>query len=197
MAFTRKMLKAMGIDDEKIEQIMDAHVEVTEALKADRDRYKADAEKLPNVQKELDDLKADGGDWKSKYETERKAFADFKSEQTAKETKTAKEKAVRAYYESKGIKGKSLDIAMRGSAAEVDAIELDGDKIKDTAAIDALIAGTYSDLVATVEQRGFNTATPPANGGTATKTKEQILAIKDGSERRKAMAENPEMFGIK
>ena len=87
MAFTRKMLKAMGIEDEKIEQIMDAHVEVTEALKADRDRYKADAEKLPNVQKELDDLKADGGDWKSKYETERKAFADFKSEQTAKETK--------------------------------------------------------------------------------------------------------------
>ena len=46
MAFTRKMLKALGIEEDKIDQIMDAHVEVVDALKADRDTYKADAEKL-------------------------------------------------------------------------------------------------------------------------------------------------------
>ena len=197
MAFTRKMLKALGIDDDKIEQIMDAHVEVTDALKNERDGYKADAEKLADVQKELDDLKKDGGNWKSKYESEHTAFEKYKNDMTAKQTKSAKEAAVRSYYESKGIKGANLDIAMRGSAAEVESVELDGDKIKDASAIDELIGGTFAGLVETVEHRGYHTSNPPANGGKSGKTKEEILAIKDGSARRRAMAENPDLFGIK
>jgi len=54
MALTRKMLKAMEIDDEKIDQIIDAHTDVTDALKADRDKYKADAEKSYNLERELE-----------------------------------------------------------------------------------------------------------------------------------------------
>jgi hypothetical protein len=53
MALTRKFLKAMGIEEEKIEQIIDAHTETVNALKEERDNFKADAEKLPNVQKQL------------------------------------------------------------------------------------------------------------------------------------------------
>ena len=34
MALTRKMLKAMGIEDEKIEQIIEEHVESIDGLKA-------------------------------------------------------------------------------------------------------------------------------------------------------------------
>ena len=49
MALTRKMLKAMGIEDEKIDQIIEAHSETVDALKEQRDQYKADAEKLPEV----------------------------------------------------------------------------------------------------------------------------------------------------
>lgn len=58
MALTRKYLKAMGLEDDKIDQIIEAHTEVTTAIKADADRYKADAEKLSEVQAELDSLKA-------------------------------------------------------------------------------------------------------------------------------------------
>lgn len=58
MALTRKYLKAMGLEDDKIDQIIEAHTEVTTAIKADVDRYKADAEKLSEVQAELDSLKA-------------------------------------------------------------------------------------------------------------------------------------------
>ena len=35
MAFTRKMLKAMGIDEDKIEQIIEAHAETVDALQDD------------------------------------------------------------------------------------------------------------------------------------------------------------------
>ena len=58
MALTRKYLKAMGLEDDKIDQIIEAHTEVTTAIKADADRYKADAGKLAEVQAELDSLKA-------------------------------------------------------------------------------------------------------------------------------------------
>lgn len=37
MALTRKMLKAMGIEDEKIDQIIDEHAESVNALKAKLD----------------------------------------------------------------------------------------------------------------------------------------------------------------
>ena len=86
---------------------------------------------------------------------------------------------------------------MRGSRAEIDGIELDGDKIKDNSALDALVKGDFSGLVATTTTKGANTATPPANNGTGTgKTRDEILAIKDGSVRRAEMAKNPHLFGL-
>ena len=46
MALTRKALKAMGLTDEQVDSIVEMHVETTDALKEQRDAFKADAEKL-------------------------------------------------------------------------------------------------------------------------------------------------------
>ena len=199
MSLTRKMLKAMGIEEEKIDQIIEAHSETVESLKADRDAYKNDADKLKTVQKELDDLKAKGDDgWKEKHDKLKDEFDKYKGDIEAKETKANKEKAVRAFYESKGITGKNLEIAMRGSRAEIDGIELDGDKIKDNSALDALVKGDFSGLVVTTTTKGANTANPPTNnGGKTGKTKEEIMAIRDPAVRQAEIAKNPEAFGLK
>ena len=192
MAMTRKFLKAMGIEEEKIEQIIEAHTETVNALKEERDKFKGDAEKLPKVQKELDDLKAKGDDgWKEKHDKVKKEYDDYKNEVTAKESKAIKEKAVRAFYEEKGITGKNLEIAMRGSRTEIDGIEMDGDKIKDTASLTALVEGDFSALVSTTTKKGAKTATPPGakTEPSAPKSKEEILKIKDPVERQKAWAE--------
>lgn len=198
MALTRKLLKGMGLTDEQVDTIIEAHTDTVDGLKADVSKYKTDAEKLSDVQKELDDLKAKGDDgWKEKHDKLKGEFDKYKGDIEAKETKANKEKAVRAFYESKGITGKNLEIAMRGSRAEIDDIELDGDKIKDNSALDALVKGDFSGLVATTTTKGANTANPPANNGTGTgKTREEILAIKDGSVRRAEMAKNPHLFGL-
>lgn len=165
MALTRKALKAMGLTDEQVDSIVEMHVETTDALKEQRDSYKADAEKLAAVQAELDALKAKGDDsYKEKYESEHTAFENFKADIAAKETRSAKEKAVRAYFESKNITGGNLDLAMRGCGSEMAALEMDGENIKDTAALDALLAGAYKPLVSTTETHGSNPASPP-NGG--------------------------------
>lgn len=195
MALTRKMLKGMGIEDEKIDTIIEAHTETVDALKKERDTAQESAAKLADVQKELDGLKA-GGDYKDKYEKEHKAFEEYKSGITAKETRAAKEKAVRDYLTGKNITGTNLDIAMRGLSSEIDAAELDGEKIKDTKPLDELIGGTFKGLVVTTGTSGTNTPHPPANGGKTSMTKEQIMAIKDTAQRQAAMLENHELFGI-
>lgn len=195
MALTRKLLKGMGLTDEQVDTIIEAHTDTVDGLKADVSKYKADAEKLPGVQKQLDDLKAAGdGGYKEKYEKEHSDFEAFKSDITAKESKAAKEKAVRAYFESKNITGANLDLAMRGCGEEMAALELDGEKIKDTKSLDALVDGTYKGLVSNTQLKGANPATPPGSTGSGAMTKDQIMQIKDRAERRAAIAANINLF---
>ena len=199
MAFTRKMLKAMGIEDEKIDQIIDAHSETVDALKADRDAYKEDAGKLAAVQKELDALKAKGDDgYKAKYEAEKAAHDALKADIAAKETKKAKTDAYRELLKGANIDEKRIATILRAEAPTIDKIELDADgKIKNSEQYTASIKSDWADFIVTQSAKGANTATPPANGGAATtKTKEDILKIKDAGERQKAIAENPTLFGI-
>ena len=199
MAFTRKMLKAMGIEDEKIDQIIDAHSETVDALKADRDTYKEDAAKLAAVQKELDELKAKGDDgYKAKYEAEKAAHDALKADIAAKETKKAKTDAYRELLKGANIDEKRIATILRAEAPTIDKIELGADgKIKNAEQYTQSIKSDWADFIVTQSAKGTNTATPPANGGAAsTKTKEDILKIKDAGERQKAIAENPTLFGI-
>ena len=186
----------MGLTDEQVDSIVEMHTETVDGLKADIAKYKGDAEKLPAVQKELDDLKAKGDDgWKEKHDAVKKEFGDYKAAIEAKEARAAKEKAVKAYFESKQIEGANLNLALRSCAAEIDAVELDGEKIKDTNSLDALIKGDLASLVAKPGVR-VDMGNRLNNNGGKPLTREDIIAIKDGSARRKAMAENPELFGL-
>ena len=199
MSLTRKMLKAMNIEEEKIDQIIDAHSETVDALKADRDAYKEDAAKLAAVQKELDELKAKGDDgYKAKYEAEKAAHDALKADIAAKETKKAKTDAYRELLKGANIDEKRIATILRAEAPTIDKIELDADgKIKNAEQYTESIKSDWADFIVTQSAKGTNTATPPANGGTATtKTKEDILKIKDAGERQKAIAENPTLFGI-
>lgn len=194
MALTRKLLKGMGLTDEQVDTIIEAHTDTVDGLKADLNRYKTDAEKLPGVQKELNDLKAVGdGGYKDKYEKEHSAFEAYKTDIATKETKAAKEKAVKAYFESKNITGANLDLAMRGCGEEMAALELDGEKIKDTKALDALVDGTYKGLVSTTKTKGANPATPPANIGGSGVTAEAFKKM-GYADRLKLKKESPEQY---
>lgn len=197
MALTRKMLKAMGIDDEKIDQIIEAHTETVDALKEKAEQYRKDAETLPGIQKQLDDLKKDSGDggYKKKYEDEHAAFEAYKSSVTAKESTAAKEKAARAYFQSKGIPAETLNLVVRGAKAEIDGLELADGEIKDAAALDGLLSGDYKGLIATQSTAGTNTKNPPSTAGGA-KTRSEIYRKDDSgkyvlssAERQRALAE--------
>lgn len=202
MGLTRKGLKAMGLTEEQVDSIIEAHAETVDGLKDKLKAAEVESEKLKGIQRELDDLKANPGeDYKAKYEAEKKAFAEYKADQTAKEAKAAKEAAVKAYFEGKNITGANLAIAMRGARDEIAGIELDGTSIKDTSALDALVTGEFAGLVVTTTKQGAATATPPTNTGGSKLTRADIFKrddkgryIMSTAERQKALAENPELL---
>lgn len=197
MALTRKMLKAMGIEDDKIEQIIDAHTETVDGLKADVDRYKAGAEALPGVRKELEKARADleagkKESWKVKYEAVKEEFDGYKAEQDKKESRAAKEEAYRALLKEAGVSEKRIDAVLRVS--DVDGVELEDGKVKDAAKLTEAIKAEWSDFIVTTQAKGASTAKPIANTGGAM-TRDEIFKIKDPVERQNAIAANMNLFG--
>ena len=169
MALTRKMLKAMGIEDEKIDQIIEEHAETVNALKQQRDQYKVDAEKLPGVQKELDEYKEaaekDGENpYKAKYEETQQKFDDYKAEVTARETKAKKTAAYRKLLKDAKVSEKRLDSILKLSP--VDEIELDDKgEIKDAENVKKKIEEEWSDFIVTEETHGAESNNPPGGSG--------------------------------
>ena len=201
MSLTRKMLKAMGIEEEKIDQIIEAHSETVDSLKADRDSYKEDAEKLKDVQKELDDLKAKGDDgWKEKHDKLKGEFDKYKTDVQAKETKAAKEAAYRAILKDANLSEKGIEKAVK--YADWDKIELDTDgKLKGANDHIKAVREEWAEYVTTTTTTGAKTSTPPANNGGSKLTKAEIYARDEHgryklstAELQKALAENPELM---
>ncbi len=203
MALTRKFLTALGVEAEKVDEIINAHTETVDALKEDRDKYKADAEKLPAVQGELDNLKAtmaenDGKNpFEVKYNEVKDEFEQYKASIEAEKTKKSKEEAYKSLLLESGISEKRLNKILQVSSDEIEKIELDAEgKIKNSADLKKNIEKEWEDFIVKAGTAGANVDNPPDNSGGATMTKEEIFKIKDASERQKAIADNHELFGF-
>lgn len=201
MALTRKFLKALGLEDDKIEQIIEEHTTIADRMNAEIEKYKADAEVLPRVQRELEKAQADleagkKDSWKVKYEALKEEFEGYKSEQTKKEARSAKEKAYRELLKQAGVSEKRLDAVLRVS--DVDSVELDEKgTIKDADKLTESIKSEWADFIGTTSIQGAQTATPPASTGGNGMTKADIYKKDDhgryvmsAAERQKALMEN-------
>lgn len=193
MALTRKALKAMGLTDEQVDSIIEMHTETTDGLKADLNKYKGDAEKLPAVQKELNELKAAGdGGYKEKYEKEHKDFEDFKKAQKGKDEREAREKVYREILKEAGVSEKRIDSIIK--VADINALELEDGKAKEKDKLIESVKTEWSDFIVADGATGAKTSTPPGNGGKTAMTREDISKISDRSERRAAMIANKHLY---
>jgi hypothetical protein len=190
------MLKAMGIEEEKIDQIIEAHTETVDGFKDKVNEYKEKAEKYDGVKKELDDLKDGDNDWQKKYEKEHSDFEAYKNDVTAKETKRTKEHAIREFLKGVGVSEKRLDAVLK--VTNLDDFELDKDgKIKDADKHTETVKTEWADFIETTSTQGASTATPPVNNGGTKMTKADIYKKDDKGryvlsteERQKALVEN-------
>jgi Ribonuclease G/E len=203
--FDRKALRKI-FEDAEIEvpkdvlgQICNLHTTSNEDLTESVKTLKADLEK---AERERDTYKAkapkEGEETvlKSDYDTLKKEYDDYKADVNSKNTRTAKENAFRELLKSVGVSEKRLNAIIKVS--DIDGLELDKDgKIKDAEKHTETVKTEWADFIETTTTKGANTANPPANNGKGTgKTKEEILAIKDGAVRRQEMLNNPHLFGL-
>jgi hypothetical protein len=163
MSLTRKALSAMGIEGEKIDQIILMHSETVDALKDQMSEYKIKAEKLPEISKELDELRKSSenpDEYKAKYESEKKAFEDFKKDIEIQKANSTKDKLYRKLLSENHVKSNKIDLIMR--TVNLNALELDGeDKLKDSENLNKSIMTDWQDFIETTEVKGTDTANPP------------------------------------
>lgn len=197
---TRKFLSALGIEDDKADEIINAHRNTVDPIKEKLDQYKADAEKLPAVQRELNEAKeamanGDKSPYKVKYEAKveeltelQRQFDDYKADVDAKAITAQKKEAYRQLLKNAGINEKRIDAVLRVS--DIEALKLDADgKLKDADKLTEAIKSEWSDFIVEKTEQGANVSNPPqGNGGGEVLTREEILKIEDTAERQDAWA---------
>ena len=204
MSLTRKFMQGMGLTEEQVNAIIEANEETITGLKAEIEKFKTASEesdkKLTKVQKELDNYKDEAeknegkNPYKVKYEAIKEEFDNYKKDIGAKEVRANKEDAYTALLKECGVSEKRIKSVVKVS--DIDSIELDEEgKIKDAGKLKDSIKEEWSDFIQTDGVLGAGTSTPPSNNG-GKMTKDEILAIKDTSERQAKMAENHELFGL-
>ena len=169
MAFTRKMLEAMGIEADKVESIMESHLEVVNGLKADRDAYKSKLDGIDTTK-----------DWKAEYDKEHAAFESYKADQGSRETRRAKETAYGDLLAAAGVAEKYRSKILKLSAEAIDGLKLDGEGVP--AKRDDLIAAIkeeWGTFIPTATVEKHTPATPPATGSPAILTRNEIYARDD------------------
>ena len=179
MALTRKLLRSMGIEDDKIDQIIEAHAETVNALKDERDEYKDAADKLSQVQAELDELKGKPDDgYKEKYEKEHADFEAFK-ERTAKDASDREKHALyRKLLQDAGVDPKRIDAVMR--VADLSEVSVEDGAIVDADKVTEAVKSEWSDFIQTTGSKPAGVDTPPAggNGGSENEPKDLAEALR-------------------
>ncbi len=202
MALTRKFLTALGIEAEKVDEIINAHAETVDALKAERDTYKdkaekfdAEQDKVTKLEKQVKDLEDSNKDsYKVKYEAIKEEFADYKKGIESEKSKAEKTNAFKALLKEIGISEKRIDSVTKIS--DIDGIKLDKDgKIEGVDELKKSLSEEWADFIVKEGSKGAEVAKPPVgNGGAKTMTREQIDAIKDTAERQRLMLENKDLY---
>lgn len=216
MAFTRKFLAAQGIEADKADAIMAAHVEVVEYHKEQYSEIKEQLAEMKTKASEINELNNkleeansklseanakieayEKDDYKGKYESEKAAKEKLESDIANKETNAKKETAFKTFLKGKKYSDEAtkLIVSKGGYTAKIE-LDENGD-IKNADSILSEVQNDFAVFTPKVNNQPISPAAPPANSsGKSSKTKDDILSIKNTAERQKAIAENPELFGL-
>ena len=170
MAFTRADIREIlgeAHTDEIATKLINLHRSELDQIKDERDnarrdatKYKVEAEKVPGLQKDLDEAKK-GEDWKAKYEKADQDLKDYKA-QIARDAETAKVKAAyKKLLTDEKISEKTLDSILA-------ATDYSGMKLKEDGTLDKIddlkkdIDTKWGGFRVQQRQRGQQVETPPA-----------------------------------
>lgn len=158
MALTIKMLKELGIEQDAIEEIVKAHGDTVDALKAERDaaldRASIAEEKAGEAgKKEIEELQG-------KLDAERAEFAEFKKSVDAEKANAEKAQLYRKLLVEQGVDARRIDSIMR--VTDLSGISVNDGQIEDADKLSERIRDTWADFIGTVKTKNSSVDTPPA-----------------------------------
>ena len=186
----------MGLTDEQVDTIIEAHTDVVDGLKDEINSNKDAVKKLAEVTKERDELKAQGDDgYKEKYDKEHSDFEKFKADIVAKETRESKGKAFLSILNLANIKGANAEFVMDSKTAEkmIDELEIKDGKVVNQEDVVKAVTEKWGNYAERKEVINAPVPNPPTNTGGTSITKEDFakMSYKD---RLKIYNENSELY---
>ena len=212
MSFTSRQIKSILSNygtplenlDVAADEICGRHKADLDGIKEERDEYreklngfdqmKADLETTRTDLKTVQDALKEAQPYKEKYDKEHADFEAFKADAAGKESKAKANEALTKLLTEQGYSAAGIAkiIKYGGFTPEFD----DKGNITNTDVIMQSVGAEWGEYHnSPVKTEGVQTAQPPATKSSGM-TKEEIMSIKDTTARQKAIAENPEMFGL-
>lgn len=169
MSLSRKFLKDLGIESEAIDKIIEEHRGTVDNLKDEVDTLRSEAETIKALKKEIEELKA-SADGKSAAEEElskvKAEFEKFKADSESEKVTAKKSDAYRKALKDAGISEKRIESVLKLAKVDglVDALEFEGDEVKDAKKIAETIKSNYAEYIESVKQVGSDVSNPPVHG---------------------------------
>lgn len=180
MALTRAFLKSLGLEEDKVSAIIEAHSETVEGLKAEKEK----------IQKEMEEA---GTGWKKKFDDLTAEFDAYKTQQTEKETRSAKESAFTQLLKDAGVSEKRIASVLKVS--DIGSLKLNKDgTLSGAEELTKTIKTEWADFIQLPKQKGATVDNPPKpSGGTPQITKEEFAKMGYQS-RLQLKQESPEVY---
>lgn len=159
MAFTRKFLKSLGLNEDQVESVIEAHTEVTDAQKATIAELTDKAAKADELQKELDKMSG-GEDWQKKYQDKDQELKNYKASVESKEREAAVKAAYRELLVGEHVGERQLDAVLNVTDFKEMKLDKDG-KLENVDALKENIRQKWSGFITTESERGASVANPP------------------------------------
>lgn len=201
MALTNALLKSLEIDGDKRDTIMAAHQDTLAEIKAERDGLRDKAARVPELEKQVEELRAKipTEDWKARYEAEHEALQAKVSEHEKYVAEVERSRAdaekrdlYKAMLLEQGIDPKRVDTVVK--VTDLSGVIVKEGQLENREELAAKAAEEWKDFVVKSITKGASVDNP--HGGGSAKTKDEIMAITDTAARQAAIAENPELFGL-
>ena len=162
-SFKRSFLKSLGLDDDHIQAVMDAHLDVVNEITADRDKYKTEAGKIPDLQKQLEDAQKAGKDDSGK--DYKQLYDDLVASNAAEKARAAKATGYKSLLKAAGVAEKFWPLILKANTADIDKIELDGEKVKGEEDLVKGLKESLKSYISETHEENPNVDTPPNGGG--------------------------------
>ncbi len=182
--------------DEIENQLIALHLGVVDPLKDALENAKTESAKVAELQKKLDEATADKNkfeDMKAKYEKEHSEFEAFKTRTESEKALETVKTLYRALLKETKVDEKRIDSILKVTDLSQMKVGKDG-KLEDAENLTKNIKDEWKEFIVTKGTKGAEVDTPPENSGKSM-TREEIMKIKDTTERQKAIAENLSVFG--